>query len=128
METASSGQPAVRTKTTTVWLWIVLVLNVIVGFMSFSLVGTMSALGLSPVPTIISALLSFVIAVGAFMIMQWKKMGFYIISGCVAVNVLVAIFGGGNVGSAIVGGLLSLGVLYYVLQYPKDNKAWSHLV
>ncbi len=127
METASSGQPAVRTKTTTVWLWIVLVLNVIVGFMSFSLIGTMTGLGLSPVPLIISALMSFGVAAGAFMIMQWKKMGFYIIAGCVAVNILVAIFGGGSAGSAIGGGLLSLGILYYVLQYPKDNKAWSHL-
>jgi hypothetical protein len=128
METASSGQPAVRTKTTTVWLWIVLVLNVIVGFMSFSLIGTMTGLGLSPVPLIIGALMSFGVAVGAYMIMQWKKMGFYIIAGCVVINILVAIFGGGNAGSAIGGGLLSLGILYYVLQYPKDNKAWSHLV
>jgi hypothetical protein len=127
METASSGQPAVRTKTTTVWLWIVLVLNVIGGFMSFSLIGSMTALGLSPVPLVISALMGFGVAVGAFMIMQWKKMGFYIIAGCVTINVLVALFGGGNVGTAIGGAIVGLGILYYVLQYPKENKAWSHL-
>jgi hypothetical protein len=127
METASSGQPAVRTKTTTIWLWIVVVLNVIFGFMSFGVIGTLTALGLSPATAIIGAFLSFGVAVGAFMILKWKKMGFYIVSGCIAINILVAIFGDGNVWSAILGGLLSLGVLYYVLQFPKENKAWNHL-
>ena len=122
MQSSSSEQQAVRTSTTTAWLWIVVVLNAVVGLYSFTLIGTMTALGLSPFTLIVGAFLSFGIAVGAYLILQWKKMGFYIAAGCVAINIILN-FGVGT----IVSGLLGLGVLYYVLQYPKDNKAWDHL-
>ena len=127
MQTSSSGQPAVRTTTTTVWLWIVIILNAVAGVGSLSMIGTLTDLGISPTWTIVSALLCFGTAVGAFMILKWKKMGFYIITGCVVLNIIVALLGEGNVGTTIFSAILSLAVLYYVLQYPKDNKAWDHL-
>jgi hypothetical protein len=126
MQTSSPEQPAVRTKTTTVWLWIVIILNAIVGLLSFTQIGTLADLGISPLFLIVSALLSLGVAVGTYMILQWKKMGFYIVVGCIVLNVLVSILGGSGF-TSIAGAVIGLGILYYVLQYPKDNKAWNHL-
>ena len=126
MQTSSPEQPAVRTKTTTIWLWIVIILNVIVGLLSFTQIGTLADLGINPVFLIVSAVLSLGLAVGAYIILQWKKMGFYIAVGCIVLNVLVSIIGGSGL-TSIIGGIIGLGILYYVLQYPKDNKAWNHL-
>jgi hypothetical protein len=126
MQTSSPEQPAVRTKTTTVWLWIVIILNALVGLLSFTQIGTLADLGISPLFLIVSALLSLGVAVGTYMILQWKKMGFYIVVGCIVLNVLVSILGGSGFAS-IAGAVIGLGILYYVLQYPKDNKAWNHL-
>jgi hypothetical protein len=126
MQTSSPEQPAVRTKTTTIWLWIVIILNAIVGLLPFTQIGTLADLGINPFFLIVSALLSLGVAVGAYMILQWRKMGFYIVVGCIVLNVLVSILSGSGLGS-ISGAVIGLGILYYVLQYPKDNKAWNHL-
>jgi L-lactate permease len=91
-----------------------------------SQIGTLTGLGISPFSLIVSALMSLGVAVGAYMILQWKKMGFYIVVGCVVLNVLVSVLGGSGLAS-ISGAVIGLGILYYVLQYPKDNKAWNHL-
>ena len=108
MQTSSPEQPAVRTKTTTVWLWIVIILNALVGLLSFTQIGTLADLGISPLFLIVSALLSLGVAVGTYMILQWKKMGFYIVVGCIVLNVLVSILGGSGFAS-IAGAVIGLG-------------------
>ena len=126
MQTPSSDQPAVRTTTTTVWLWIVIVLNAVVGLLALIGFGAAVDQGVSPLFLAISILLILGVAVGAFMILQWKKMGFYICAGCMVLNVLMSLFTGDFV-NTLIRGIVAIGVLYYVLQYPKDNKAWNHL-
>ena len=126
MQTSSPEKPAVRTNITTIWLWIVIILNGIVGLLPFTQIGTLVALGISPLYLIVSALLSLGVAVGAYMILKWKKMGLYIVVGCIALNVVVSLIGGNGFGS-VAGAVIGLAILYYVLQYPKDNKAWNHL-
>ncbi len=127
---SASAQPAVRTTTTTIWLWLIVVLNIVMGLITFVGISALVTIGTDTFTillSVISALVCFVVAVGAYLILRWKKIGFFIIAGCVALNIVLALMGGGNVGTAIFSALLSLGVLYYVLQYPKDNKAWNHL-
>ena len=122
--------PVVRTKTTTGWLWLVILLNGMIGVMTFVGVGMLAISGAKGSAVILSLLagaVSLAIAAGAFLILQWKKLGFYVIAGGVAANIVLSFLGGGSLGTAVFGAVLSVAVLYYVLQFPPENKAWNHL-
>jgi hypothetical protein len=122
--------PVYRTKTTTVWLWLVIVLNVGFGVFAFNVLTSLPIVKANYMSLVTSALimiLSCVDAFGTFMILKWKKVGFYIVLASAAADILVALFTGGNILYAIAKAVFNLNILYFVLQFPKGNTAWGHL-
>ncbi len=122
--------PIYRTKTTTFWLWLVLVLNVGFGILAFNVLTDLPIVQANYLSLATSALvmiLSCVDAFGIFMILKWKKVGFYIVLASAAADILLALFTGGSILYAIAKAVFNLNILYFVLQFPKGNTAWSHL-
>lgn len=73
------------------------------------------------------AIISIVSIVGYYMIMQWKKIGFYIVSGLSVLSGLVN-YSVTNDMTAIIGAFLGPIILFAILQIRKDGyTAWDHL-
>ncbi len=121
--------PAIRTWRTSLWLWFVLVANVIAGlFVLYYAVSEGLIQGIDVVAVLVyAAIMDFARAAGAALILRWKIIGFHIVVGAAGVWLLSAPFVGWNILSAAISAVVHVGLIYYVLQYPKENKAWNHL-
>ncbi|NLA25551.1 MAG: hypothetical protein GX879_11355, partial [Bacteroidales bacterium] len=75
----------------------------------------------------LSMIMSIAIVVFAFMLLKWKKIGFWGIVGATVLNVILNSIYFFSVNSLLTS-LISIIVLYAVLQIKKNNvKAWEHL-
>ena len=126
-------KPAVRTKTTTIWLWFLIIIDLgLAGVLFWGLVFSPVAMYITRYPTlftidVIILILSTLNAVGVFLILKWKKIGFNIVIGCAALDVFFSLIFHGNIFYAFSLAFFNICILYYVLQYPKSNRAWDHL-
>ena len=69
------------------------------------------------------AIINLVCVIALF---KWKKWGFWVLCATAAAAFVINLAIGVAIGTAIVG-LLSIGVLYGVLQIGRDNKGWPQL-
>ena len=85
--------------------------------------------GSDPFPRAAMALAAFSIAAGAFLLLQWKKLGFYLVYGGYAVHVALHMITGDPFVfvRGLTNMLISLGLLYAVLQIGNENKPWNQL-
>ena len=98
-----------------VWLWIIVVLNIITALGALAAVVGSAALGVGPVYTVlcvVSFLLEIVLIVGiAMLLFKSKKVGFYMICGAAVIGFVVNLITYGlvsgltaiNIGRAVVG-------------------------
>lgn len=92
-----------------VWLWIVLVLNAI------SAVISLIAALISPVLWI-SVIAGILIIVGAIMLLQTKKIGFYLICGAAVVGLIVNVINGRNIFMALISAVVMPLIIYLLMK------------
>lgn len=97
-----------------IFLWVILVINVI------SAISTVIAAFLQP-KLFISVALSVVYIVGIFMLIQMKKMGFFIMCGVCAINLVVNIFSGVNIALALVSAIVLPVIIYFLMKPNWDS-------
>lgn len=98
-----------------VWLWIVFVINIISGVMMIPLMLIQPLL-------IVSLIAEVLIIVGAGLILfAQKKVGFYLMIACVAIGLVINIFGGVGVAKSIISAVLCPLITYLFMQKDWDS-------
>ncbi len=97
-----------------VWLWIVLVLNAIIGLLCIPLALLVPVLW-------VSVILEVILIVGVCMLLfKQKKMGFYILIGTSVLNLIINVVGG----QGIVKSLISA-ILFPLITYALMRSSWD---
>lgn len=123
MSTGSPNQLPARHWFTTTWLILALIVN-----------AGLAMLALNPNLSIVTAaytryifaLLYAGAALGDIALLLWKKWGFFLVVGCIILNLAATVFLGSAdaIVRGIIAGVVGLAILYAVLQI---NKVWLYL-
>ncbi len=125
---STAAQPAKRELITTILVWLGVVLGLTTVVLVIIGLTAKGANAFSVVVSLISLLLSVGLTVGPIMILKWRMQGFRVIIGCHLLRIVLVLIQTTPVIPVILYAAVYLAILYFILQFPTGNKAWSHLV
>ena len=124
-------QPAKRDTLASILLWIFILASLEgLGTLSYQIYISMIK-GASAFYFIVSAIyliMGIGNTAGLFMIIKWRMQGFRVIVGCQILRIILVLIQNTPIIPVILYAAVYLAILYLILQIPKGNKAWSHLV
>lgn len=116
-----------RNKFVSFWLWLGAIINVIFTIVYFLLLFSSKGLwSATPEPTwlrIIWVLQSITLITGYTMLIKWKKFGFYILVAMSILSIILNLFTS-EISVATFSPIVSIALLYFVLQLKKDDIAY----
>lgn len=125
---SSIAQSPQRHGCLTAWLVLMIIANAATIIMTPASLGAMRQAGLHPSPLAIAIVIicALVNVVCAIALLRWKRWGFYGFIATTAVAMITNLSIGLSITTSIIG-LVSIALLYLVLNIGGANKAWPHL-
>jgi len=99
-----------------IWLWLVFVVNAISAVISIIAALVLPMLWVTVIATIL-------VIVGAVMLLQTKKTGFYLICGASVIALIINVVSGQNIVSSLISAVLMPLIIYLLMR-----KTWNEFV
>ncbi len=123
--------PKLRNGFISFYLWFGIVVNSLIGIVYFVTIFTSKGLWTAYDPMssrIYGFASSFILVAGYFSLLKWKKFGFYVLAAMAVLSLGINLVTGTNADLGTFGPIVSLMILFAVLQLKKNGKScWEQL-